>query len=420
MQLKRVVVTGVGTINPIGNNIQEYYDNLDNGVSGATMITRFDTTNFKTKFACDVKDYDPAKYGMDRKEARKLDLFSQYALVASEEAVKDSGFEIEKLNLDRIGVIIGSGIGGIETLFQEIMGFSESNGIPRFSPFLIPKMIPDIASGLISMKYGFRGPNFTTVSACASSTNAMIDAFNYIRLGKADAIVTGGSEAGISIPSIGGFNSSQALSTNNENFKSASRPFDKTRDGFVMGEGSGILIFEEYEHAVARGAKIYAEVAGAGLSADAYHITAPHPDGLGAINVMKNALEDAGMKPEDVDYINVHGTSTPLGDVAELKAVQNVFGSHAYKLNISATKSMTGHLLGAAGAVEAIASVLSVVNDIVPPTINFTEGDEDPDIDFNLNFTFNQAQKRTVNAALSNTFGFGGHNASLIVKKFTR
>ncbi|NTU94901.1 MAG: beta-ketoacyl-[acyl-carrier-protein] synthase II, partial [Bacteroidales bacterium] len=300
MQLKRVVVTGVGTINPIGNNIQEYYDNLDNGVSGSTMITRFDTTNFKTKFACDVKDYDPAKYGMDRKEARKLDLFSQYALVASEEAVKDSGFEIEKLNLDRIGVIIGSGIGGIETLFQEIMGFSESNGIPRFSPFLIPKMIPDIASGLISMKYGFRGPNFTTVSACASSTNAMIDAFNYIRLGKADAIVTGGSEAGISIPSIGGFNSSQALSTNNENFISASRPFDKTRDGFVMGEGSGILIFEEYEHAVARGAKIYAEVAGAGLSADAYHITAPHPEGLGAINVMKNALEDAGMKPEDV------------------------------------------------------------------------------------------------------------------------
>ncbi|MCE5321182.1 MAG: beta-ketoacyl-ACP synthase II [Bacteroidales bacterium] len=415
MQLKRVVVTGVGTINPIGNNIQEYYDNLDNGVSGATMITRFDTTNFKTKFACDVKDYDPAKYGMDRKEARKLDLFSQYALVASEEAVKDSGFEIEKLNLDRIGVIIGSGIGGIETLFQEIMGFSESNGIPRFSPFLIPKMIPDIASGLISMKYGFRGPNFTTVSACASSTNAMIDAFNYIRLGKADAIVTGGSEAGISIPSIGGFNSSQALSTNNENFKSASRPFDKTRDGFVMGEGSGILIFEEYEHAVARGAKIYAEVAGAGLSADAYHITAPHPDGLGAINVMKNALEDAGMKPEDVDYINVHGTSTPLGDVAELKAVQNVFGSHAYKLNISATKSMTGHLLGAAGSVEALACVHAMNSGTIPPTINFEN--EDPEIDYKMNLTLNKAQKKEVNVAMNNTFGFGGHNACIIFKK---
>lgn len=415
MQLKRVVVTGVGTINPIGNNIQEYYDNLDNGVSGATMITRFDTTNFKTKFACDVKDFDPAKYGMDRKEARKLDLFSQYALVASEEAVKDSGFEIEKLNLDRIGVIIGSGIGGIETLFQEIMGFSESNGIPRFSPFLIPKMIPDIASGLISMKYGFRGPNFTTVSACASSTNAMIDAFNYIRLGKADAIVTGGSEAGISIPSIGGFNSSQALSTNNENFKSASRPFDKTRDGFVMGEGSGILIFEEYEHAVARGAKIYAEVAGAGLSADAYHITAPHPEGLGAINVMKNALEDAGMKPEDVDYINVHGTSTPLGDVAELKAVQNVFGSHAYKLNISATKSMTGHLLGAAGSVEALACVHAMNSGTIPPTINFEN--EDSEIDYKLNLTLNKAQKKEVNVAMNNTFGFGGHNACIIFKK---
>ena len=415
MQLKRVVVTGVGTINPIGNNIQEYYDNLDNGVSGATMITRFDTTNFKTKFACDVKDYDPAKYGMDRKEARKLDLFSQYALVASEEAVKDSGFEIEKLNLDRIGVIIGSGIGGIETLFQEIMGFSESNGIPRFSPFLIPKMIPDIASGLISMKYGFRGPNFTTVSACASSTNAMIDAFNYIRLGKADAIVTGGSEAGISIPSIGGFNSSQALSTNNDNFKSASRPFDKTRDGFVMGEGSGILIFEEYEHAVARGAKIYAEVAGAGLSADAYHITAPHPEGLGAINVMKNALEDAGMKPEDVDYINVHGTSTPLGDVAELKAVQNVFGSHAYKLNISATKSMTGHLLGAAGSVEALACVHAMNSGTIPPTINFEN--EDSEIDYKLNLTLNKAQKKEVNVAMNNTFGFGGHNACIIFKK---
>ena len=415
MQLKRVVVTGVGTINPLGNNIQEYYDNLDNGVSGASMITRFDTTNFKTKFACDVKDYDPAKYGMDRKEARKLDLFSQYALVASEEAVKDSGFEIEKLNLDKIGVIIGSGIGGIETLFQEIMGFSESNGIPRFSPFLIPKMIPDIASGLISMKYGFRGPNFTTVSACASSTNAMIDAFNYIRLGKADAIVTGGAEAGITIPSIGGFNSSQALSTNNENFKTASRPFDKTRDGFIMGEGSGILIFEEYEHAVARGAKIYAEVAGGGLSADAYHITAPHPEGIGAINVMKNALEDAGMKPVDVDYINVHGTATTLGDIAELKAVKSVFGSHAYKLNISATKSMTGHLLGAAGSVESLACVHAMNSGIIPPTINFEN--EDSEIDYKLNLTLNKAQKKEVNVAMNNTFGFGGHNACIIFKK---
>jgi len=415
MQLKRVVVTGVGTINPIGNNIQEYYDSLDNGVSGASMITRFDITNFKTKFACDVKDFDSAKYGIDRKEARKLDLFSQYALVACEEALKDSGFEIEKLNLDKIGVIIGSGIGGIETLFQEIMGFSESNGIPRFSPFLIPKMIPDIASGLISMKYGFRGPNFTTVSACASSTNAMIDAFNYIRLGKADAIVTGGAEAGITIPSIGGFNSSQALSTNNENFKSASRPFDKTRDGFVMGEGSGILIFEEYEHAVARGAKIYAEVAGGGLSADAYHITAPHPEGLGAIIVMKNALEDAGLNPEDVDYINVHGTATTLGDIAELKAVQKIFGSHAYKLNISATKSMTGHLLGAAGSVEALACVHAMNSGIIPPTINFEN--EDSEIDYKLNLTLNKAQKREVNVAMNNTFGFGGHNACIIFKK---
>ncbi len=415
MELKRVVVTGVGTINPIGNNINEYYDSLDKGVSGCSMITRFDTTHFKTKFACDVKDYDPAKYGMDRKEARKLDLYSQFALIASEEAVKDSGLEIEKLNLDRIGVIIGSGIGGIETLFQEIMGFSESGGIPRFSPFLIPKMIPDIASGLISMKYSFRGPNFTTVSACASSTNAMIDAFNYIRLGKADAIVTGGSEAGIAIPSIGGFNSAQALSTNNENYKTASRPFDKTRDGFVMGEGSGILIFEEYEHAVARGAKIYAEVAGAGLSADAYHITAPHPEGLGAINVMKNALEDAGMKPEEVDYINVHGTATPLGDIAELKAVKSVFGEHAYKLNISATKSMTGHLLGATGAIEALACVHAMNSGIVPPTINFVN--EDPEIDYKLNLTLNKAQKREVNVAMNNTFGFGGHNACIIFKK---
>lgn len=415
MELKRVVVTGIGTINPLGINIQEYFNNLNKGTSGARMITRFDTTLFKTKFACEIKDFDPTNFGIDRKEARKLDLFAQYAIIATDEAMKDSGIDIEKVNLDKVGVIIGSGIGGIETLFQEIMGYFEGGKIPRFSPFLIPKMIPDIASGLISMKYGFRGPNFTTVSACASSTNAMIDAFNYIRLGKADAIVTGGSEAGITIPSIGGFNSAQALSTNNENYKTASRPFDKSRDGFVMGEGSGILVFEEYEHAIARGAKIYAEVAGAGLSADAYHITAPHPEGLGAINVMKNALEDAGMKPEEVDYINVHGTATPLGDVAELKAVQSIFGKHAYDMNISATKSMTGHLLGAAGSVEALACIHAMNSGIVPPTINFEH--QDPEIDYKLNLTLNKAQKREVNVAMNNTFGFGGHNACIIFKK---
>lgn len=415
MQLKRVVVTGIGTINPIGKNIQEYFDNLDKGVSGASLITRFDTTQFKTKFACDVKDFDPANYGIDRKEARKLDLFSQFALIASDEAVKDSGIDVEKIDLDKVGVIIGSGIGGINTLFEEIMGYFEGGKIPRFSPFLIPKMIPDIASGNISMKYGFRGPNFTTVSACASSTNAMIDAFNYIRLDKASVIVTGGAEAGISVPSIGGFNSAQALSTNNENYKTASRPFDKTRDGFVMGEGSGILVFEEYEHAIARGAKIYAEVSGGGLSADAYHITAPHPEGLGALNVMKNALEDAGMKPEEVDYINVHGTSTPLGDIAELKAVQSIFGEHAYDMSISATKSMTGHLLGAAGSVEALACIHAMNSGIVPPTINFVN--EDPEIDYKLNLTLNKAQKREVNVAMNNTFGFGGHNACIIFKK---
>lgn len=415
MELKRVVVTGIGTINPIGNNIQEYFNNLNKGTSGARMITRFDTTLFKTKFACEINDFDPANFGIDRKEARKLDLFAQYALIAADEAVKDSGIDIEKVNLDKVGVIIGSGIGGIETLFHEIMGYFEGGKVPRFSPFLIPKMIPDIAAGHISMKYGFRGPNFSTASACASSTNAMIDAFNYIRLGKASVIVTGGSEAGISIPSIGGFNSAQALSTNNENYKTASRPFDKSRDGFVMGEGSGVLIFEEYEHATARGAKIYAEVAGAGLSADAHHITAPHPEGLGALNVMKNALEDAGMKPEEVDYINVHGTSTPLGDIAELKAVQSIFGNHAYDLNISATKSMTGHLLGAAGSVEALACIHAMNSGIVPPTINFEH--EDPEIDYKLNLTLNKAQKREVNVAMNNTFGFGGHNACIIFKK---
>lgn len=415
MQLKRVVVTGIGTINPLGNNISEYFNNLDNGTSGASLITRFDASLFKTKFACEIKDFDPEKFGIDRKEARKLDLFAQYALAATAEAVKDAGIDPENMDLDRAGVIVGSGIGGIETMFQEIKGYFEGGCTPRFSPFLIPKMIPDIAAGHISMKYGFRGPNFTTVSACASSTNAMTDALNYIRLGKADIIVTGGSEAGISVPSIGGFNSAQALSTNNDNYKTASRPFDKTRDGFVMGEGAATLIFEEYEHAVARGAKIYAEVSGAGLSADAHHITAPHPEGFGATQVMKLALQDAGLKPDSVDYINVHGTSTPLGDIAELKAVKEIFGEHAYKLNISSTKSMTGHLLGATGAVEALACIHAINSGIVPPTINFEH--EDPEIDYNLNLTLNKAQKREVNVAMNNTFGFGGHNSCIIFSK---
>jgi len=415
MQLKRVVITGIGTINPIGNNIAEYFGNLDMGLSGAGPITRFDTTLFKTKFACEIKDYDPAKYGIDRKEERKLDRFTQYAFIASDEAIKDSAIDTGKINPDRVGVILGTGIGGIDTLFNEIVGYCEGGNNPRFSPFLIPKMIPDIAPGMISMKYGFRGPNYTTVSACASSTHAMIDAFNTIRLGKADIMVTGGSEAGITIPSVGGFNSAQALSTNNENYKTASRPFDKTRDGFVMGEGSGVLVFEEYEHAVARGAKIYCEVAGGGMTADAYHITQPHPDGLGAANVMKFALEDGGIKLEEVDYINVHGTATPLGDVAELKAIKSVFGDHAYKLNISSTKSMTGHLLGATGAVEALACVHAICDGIVPPTINFEH--EDPEIDYKLNLTLNKAQKREVNVALNNTFGFGGHNSSIAFRK---
>ncbi|OJV20754.1 MAG: beta-ketoacyl-[acyl-carrier-protein] synthase II [Bacteroidetes bacterium 41-46] len=415
MQLKRVVVTGIGTINPLGNNIPEYFDNLDNGTSGASLITRFDASLFKTKFACEIKDFDPEKFGIDKKEARKLDLFAQYAMAATAEAIKDAGIDPEKIDLDRAGVIVGSGIGGIETMFQEIKGYFEGGCTPRFSPFLIPKMIPDIAAGHISMKYGFRGPNFTTVSACASSTHAMTDALNYIRLGKADIIITGGSEAGISVPSIGGFNSAQALSTNNDNYKTASRPFDKTRDGFVMGEGAATLIFEEYEHAVARGARIYAEVAGAGLSADAHHITAPHPDGLGAKQVMKLALQDSGIKPEEVDYINVHGTATPLGDIAELKAVKELFGAHAYNLNISSTKSMTGHLLGATGAVEALACIHAINSGTIPPTINFEH--EDPEIDYNLNLTLNKAQKREVNVALNNTFGFGGHNSCIVFRK---
>jgi len=414
MQLKRVVITGIGTINPLGHNIDEYFTNLIDGVSGAGPITRFDATLFKTRFACEVKNYNPEQFGFDRKEERKLDRFTQFALISVSEAIQDSAVELFKEDLNRIGVIWGSGIGGIDTLYQEIKGFVEGDGTPRFSPFLIPKMIPNIASGIISMKYQLRGPSFTTVSACASTTHAMADAFNYIRLGKADVIVTGGSEAGITQVSVGGFNAAQALSTRNEAYLTASRPFDKTRDGFVMGEGGGAFIFEEYEHAISRGAKIYAEVAGCGMSADAHHITASHPEGLGAILTMKAALEDAGMHPEDVDYLNVHGTATPVGDPAELRAVKTVFGEHAYKLNISSTKSMTGHLLGAAGAVEGLASICAIQREMIPPTINFEH--EDPEIDYRLNLTLNKAQARKVRVAMSNTFGFGGHNATIIFK----
>ena len=420
MELKRVVVTGLGAVTPLGNSVPELWDNLVKGVSGAGPITRFDASMFKTQFACEVKNFDPNKY-FDRKEARKLDIYAQYAIAAAQEALENSGVDLEAIDKDEVGVIFAAGIGGISTFEQEIAYYyqNQANG-PKFNPFFIPKMISDIAAGQISIMYGFRGPNYSTASACASSTNALIDAFNYIRLGKANMIVAGGAESAITPGGVGGFNALTALSTRNDSPETASRPFSKSRDGFVMGEGAGCLILEELDHALARGANILCEVAGGGMSADAYHLTATHPEGLGAKLVMARALKDAGMKPEDIDYINVHGTSTPVGDISEPKAIIGVFGEHSYKLNISATKSMTGHLLGAAGAVEAIASVLSVVNDIVPPTINFTEGDEDPDIDFNLNFTFNQAQKRTVNAALSNTFGFGGHNASLIVKKFTR
>jgi 3-oxoacyl-[acyl-carrier-protein] synthase II len=412
--MRRVVVTGLGALTPLGNNLHEYWEGLKNGVSGSVMITRFNTEKFKTKFACELKGYDSKQF-FDRKEANKLDLYSQYALVATDEAIKDSGLNLEKVDKERVGVIWASGIGGIETFYTAIKEYVLGDGSPRFSPFFIPKMIGDIAAGSISIKYGFMGPNFATVSACASSTNAIIDAVNYIRWGKADIFVTGGSEASINEPGIGGFNALQALSTNNAEFESASRPFDKTRDGFVLGEGAGALIVEEYEHAKARGAKIYAELVGTGLTADAYHLTAPHPEGLGARNVMKLAVADANLKPEDVDYINVHGTATPLGDVSETKAILSVFGEHAYKLNISSTKSMTGHLLGAAGAIEAIAAIMSVVHDIVPPTINFKV--PDPDIDQNLNLTLNKAQNRKVNIAISNTFGFGGHNASIVVKK---
>ena len=412
--MRRVVVTGLGALTPVGNNLHEYWEGLRNGVSGSDLITRFNTEKFKTKFACEIKGYDSGKY-FDRKEANKLDLFTQYALIASEEAIADSGFLNEKTNKDRIGVIWASGIGGIETFYLAIKGYIEGDGTPRFSPFFIPKMIGDIAAGSISIKYGFTGPNFATVSACASSTNAIIDAVNYIKLGKADIFVTGGSEAAINEPGIGGFNSMQALSTNNAEYKSASRPFDLTRDGFVMGEGAGALILEDYDHARARGAKIYAEVTGTGMTADAFHLTAPHPDGKGASDVMKMAVEEAKLKPEDIDYINVHGTATPLGDISEAKAIVKVFGEHAYKMNISSTKSMTGHLLGAAGAIEAIASIMAIVHDIAPPTINLKV--PDPAVDQNLNLTPNAAQKRTINAAISNTFGFGGHNASIVLVK---
>lgn len=417
MQLKRVVVTGLGALTPIGNTVDEYWKNLIGGVSGAAPITRFDTALFKTQFACEVKDFNPADH-FDRKEARKHDLFSMFAMITAEEAIVNSGLNLEKLNLDRAGVIWGSGIGGIGTFQHEVSEFvSAGTGIPRFNPFFIPKMIADIASGNISIRYGFRGPNFSTVSACASSSHSMIDAFNYIRLGKADVMISGGSEAAVIESGMGGFNAMHALSTRNDSPETASRPFDKDRDGFVLGEGAGAIILEEYEHAVNRGATIYAEIVGGGLTADAHHITAPHPEGLGAINVMRTALDDhSDIDISEIDYINVHGTSTPLGDIAETKAIKTVFGDHAYNLNISSTKSMTGHLLGAAGAIEGIATILAVQNNIVPPTINhFTD---DPDLDSNLNFTFNSPQKREVNAALSNTFGFGGHNASVVFRKF--
>ncbi len=417
MNFKRVVVTGIGALTPVGNTASEYWSGLTNGVSGADFITLFDASKFKTRFACEVKGFDPVAY-LDRKEARKIDRFTQFALVASDEAVKDSGISAQTMNPDRIGVIFSSGIGGLITFQEEVMAYAKGDGTPRFNPFFIPKMILDIAAGQISMRHGFRGPNFAVVSACASSTHAIIEGFNYIRMGKADIIVAGGSEAVICDAGVAGFNAMKALSERNDDPKTASRPFDKDRDGFVMGEGSGALILEDLDHALKRGAKIYCEIGGGGATADAHHITAPHPEGLGAINVMRVTLEDAGMLPEDIDYINVHGTSTPLGDIAETKAILGVFGDHAYDLNISSTKSMTGHLLGAAGVIEAIACINAVIHDLIPPTINhFTE---DPGLDHKLNFTFLKPQKKTVRAALSNTFGFGGHNACVIVKKYAR
>ena len=414
MELKRVVVTGLGALTPLGNTTQELWEALINGVSGADKITLFDTEKFKTKIACEVKGFDPLEH-FDRKEARKHDRYSQFGLVAADQAIEDADFNLEKLDVDRVGVIWASGIGGLKTFTDEITSFVKGDGTPRFNPFFIPKMIPDICAGHISIRHGFRGPNYATVSACASSANALADSFNHIRLGKADVFVTGGSEAAITMGGIGGFNALHAISTRNDDPKTASRPFDKDHDGFVLGEGGCALIFEELEHALARGAKIYAEVAGTGLSADAHHMTAPHPEGLGAKNCMKYALQEAGMDFSDIDHINTHGTSTPVGDIAEPKAIESLFGEHAYKININSTKSMMGHLLGAAGAVEAIATVLAVKNDIIPPTINHVT--DDPEI-AKLNFTFNKAQKRVVNAALSNTFGFGGHNASIIFKKY--
>ena len=416
MKSRRVVVTGIGALTPIGNNLKDYWKALQEGVSGAAPITHFNAENFKTQFACEVKGFEVTDF-IHRKEARKLDKFSQYAMVVADEAFNDSGLNMDKIDSDRAGVIWGSGIGGMQTFYNESINFGAGNGTPRFNPFFIPKLISDIPAGHISIKYNFRGPNFTTVSACASSTNALIDAFNYIKWNKADLFIAGGSEACVYEPGIGGFNAMMALSTRNDDPKTASRPFDKDRDGFVMGEGGGAIVIEEYEHAIKRGAKIYAEIVGGGLTADAHHITAPHPEGLGAHNVMQLAVEEAKISVTDVDYINVHGTSTPLGDIAETKAIKALFGKHAYSLNISSTKSMTGHLLGAAGVIESIACIMAVKDNVVPPTINhFTD---DPDIDNKLNLTFNKAQKRTVNYALTNTFGFGGHNASVLFKKYT-
>jgi 3-oxoacyl-[acyl-carrier-protein] synthase II len=414
MELKRVVVTGLGALTPIGNNLTEYWEGLENGVSGCAPITYFDTEKFKTKFACEIKNYNPLDY-FDRKEARKLDKFAQYAMVSSSEAIEDASLDLEALDKFRVGVIWGAGIGGLETFQNEVINFAEGDGTPRFNPFFIPKMIADIAPGNISIKYGFMGPNYTTVSACASSANALIDALNYIRLGHCDVVVTGGSEAAVTQAGMGGFNAMHALSTRNDSPKTASRPFDATRDGFVLGEGAGALILEEYEHAKKRGARIYAEVVGGGLSSDAYHMTAPHPDGIGVVRVMENCLRDAGLKPEDVDHINTHGTATPLGDVAELKAIAAVFGDHASDININSTKSMTGHLLGAAGAIEAIASILAIQHGVIPPTINHSVVDEQ--IDPSLNLTLNKAQKREITTAMSNTFGFGGHNACVLFRK---
>ena len=415
MKLRRVVVTGLGALTPIGNTVEEYWKGLINGISGAGPITRFDASKFKTRFACEVKNFNPENF-FDRKEVRKYDIYSHFGLISADEAIKDSSFISPGTDLNRVGVIMASGIGGLDTLISEVKGFLQGDGTPRFNPFFIPKMISDITAGHISIKYGFRGPNFATVSACASSANGLADAFNYIRLNKADIFVAGGAEAALNPAGVGGFNAMHALSTRNDDPLTASRPFDKDRDGFVIGEGAGVLVFEEMEHAINRGAKIYAEVAGAGLSGDAYHMTQPHPEGLGALLAMRCALEDAGMSVEEIDHINTHGTSTPLGDIVEPKAIQQLFGDHTYNININSTKSMTGHLLGAAGAIESIAAILAVKNDIVPPTINhFTD---DPEIDSRLNFTFNKAQERVINAALTNTFGFGGHNASIIFKKF--